>query len=162
MRFNGERVKVYTDKYGPYDGYLYKGCILSSISEKYTVTRAFDYQGAHYGIVRKYHNMRFKLLCLMIPLITATCLYSAVAYKQSTPYCVISKPPKYILNSNGQVELKITNKSPEPLYIIVNGVEHMLGTNETLFSVPYVSTPFTIVYRYNNFEYEEEAVVSDG
>ena len=162
MRFNGEHIKVYTDKHGPYDGYLHKGCILSNISDKYTVTKAFDYQGAHYGIVRKYHNAKFKAICALIPLMIIVSVLLVRNYKNDTVYCVISRPTEFVVNSDGQVELKITNKSPEPLYINVNGVEHMLGTNETLFSVPYVSTPFTILYTYKGHVYEEEVTISDS
>ena len=162
MKFNGDKVKVYKDKVGPYDSYYYKGCLLSTITTKQTVSKAFDYKGEHIGIVRRYHNASMKSLCLTVLCIVVLIISALVLIKPEATYCIISRPERFVYAANGDVLLKITNKNPNELHIQVNGEEHLVGSNETLYSVPYCSSPLTVVYTYNNHSFTEEVEIFDS
>ena len=155
MKVNGKRVKTYRDKLGPFDSYWDHGCIISYKPNGYKVTKAFDYNGDHFGILKRDHNIRGKLLYLCIPLIIGLTLFLFNVLKPSSESCVIYRPTSpYRIDSN-TVGLEITNISDAPLYITIEDTRYTVNKGDTLKSVSLSSSSFTIIFEYKNHYYKE-------
>ena len=71
MKINGVRVTVYRDTKGPFDAYYQHGGIVSYISEKYKVTKAFDYMGEHIGIPKRTFHLGRKQIYIYLLLMSS-------------------------------------------------------------------------------------------
>ena len=159
MKINGTKVTVYKDKLGPYDAFYYKGCMLSEISDKYKVVKAFDYEGDHIGIPVYNFRLGQKLLYCCIPLILlAVYMVISLCSSKHEQVFIYREPIPYV-NEDGDVVLNITNISRGELYIIVDDVEYVITHGDTLYSVPFFASEFTLTYKYNNAQYEEVIIV---
>ena len=156
MKINGKRVTVYKDKLGPYDAYYQHGSIVSTISNKYEIKRAFDMEGTHIGIPsRKLHLGRN---CLIVAALITCCVlcYMLLNCRTEQAYCVVYAWHEPYLTDNNEVALDISNLSSSDLYISVGGITYTLHKGDTLNSVPFFASEFTILYEYEGCRYEED------
>lgn len=156
MKINGVRVTVYRDTKGPFDAYYQHGGIVSYISEKYKVTKAFDYMGEHIGIPKRTFHLGRKLVILFIPVIAALIWAVLRLCTLSTANCVIYRWHAPYINEEGNVSLDIKNISPSDLYINVGNMTYTLHQGDTLNSVPLFAQEFSIKFTYEKCSYTEE------
>lgn len=125
MKVNGTRYKVYTERLGPYDAYYYKGNFVTELPTNSKVKKAFDMDGDHIGIVRHHIPVQFWLVTLLLILI---CGIGCVVYFLQPVHadCIVYMPEKPHRIDATTISLKIKNKNPNPLYIIVGDVKYQL------------------------------------
>lgn len=160
MKINGKKVSIMRDKLGPYDAYYEKGCMLPILPRGKHVVHAFDYDGAHIGIVSRDWKIGQKLLICLVPLLVAATVLGYCAIADATKvYCIIYRPSlPYRIDSNS-IAINITNFNDDTLYIHVEDKCYPLNKGDTLTSVPFSSSEFTLILEYNGHFYEEEVHV---
>lgn len=159
MKINGKRITVYKDKLGPYDAYYYHGNIVSTVTDKYTVHRAFDLEGNHIGILSKRLRIGRFLLISAIPIICFLVYFLITYCKPKQAYCVVYSWHAPYITDSGAVALDISNLSSSDLYISVGGNTYTLQTGDTLSSVPFFASEFSILYEYEGCTYKEDIVL---
>ena len=155
MKINGKRVKPYRDKHGPYDAYWEKGCFISYIPKGTKVTKAFDYEGEHYGVISHDYNIKSALLFLCIPILILGVLAVVYLAPARNVECIVYRPSYPYRIDDTTVGLNITNMSEAPLYITIEDMRYTVNKGDTLDSVSLSSSNFTMVFEYENYRYSE-------
>lgn len=157
MRVNGKKVHIARDKLGPYDAYYEKGCMLSVIPRGKKVVKAFDYDGAHIGILQKDWKIGQALLTSLVPILVGLIVLGYCTIVDSSKvYCIIYRPTQPYRIDDNTVGINITNFSDGTLYIHVEDKCYPLDKGDTLISVPLSLSDFVLTLEYNGHFYEED------